>query len=221
MQSLASRQTNARDCLPTTARAQFWSAAFRRPSGPALVRVHGDALVDLSPIAPTSQRAVRSTGRLVARSARATCPRIGIARSRACQFALRRAQSRRSRGSSRRATCRRSRPAGVTFVASMLERVIEDRRAAMPRRPSRGAARSSPSIGDNLRSVRPGSAEAARAQGRADGAGLWSQYLEVGIGPDAEIFTKSQPMSAVGTGADIGIHPQSTGTIPSRRSCWP
>src|SRR4029078_11570083 len=44
--------------------------------------------------------------------------------------------------------------------------------------------------------------------------GLWSQYLEVGIGADAEIFTKSQPMSAVGTGADIGIHRQSTWNNP-------
>ena len=50
--------------------------------------------------------------------------------------------------------------------------------------------------------------------------GAWSQYLEVGIGPDAEIFTKSQPMSAVGLGAEVGIHPNPSGTIRSLKSCW-
>jgi fumarylacetoacetate (FAA) hydrolase family protein len=50
--------------------------------------------------------------------------------------------------------------------------------------------------------------------------GAWSQYLEVGIGPDAEVFTKTQPMASVGHGAPIGLHPDRRGTIPSRRSCW-
>src|SRR5690606_27366505 len=40
-------------------------------------------------------------------------------------------------------------------------------------------------------------------------AGVWSQYLEVAIGKDAEIFTKTQPMASVGFGAQIGIHPES------------
>src|SRR4029434_10616202 len=66
----------------------------------------------------------------------------------------------------------------------------------------------------DLASVRPGSPEAARLKDALIAQGAWSQYLEVGIGPDAEIFTKSQPMSAVGTGAEIGIHPRSEWNNP-------
>jgi fumarylacetoacetate (FAA) hydrolase family protein len=69
-------------------------------------------------------------------------------------------------------------------------------------------------IGDNLSAVRPGSAESARLKDALIAQGAWSQYLEVGIGPDAEIFTKAQPMSAVGTGVDIGIHPKSEWNNP-------
>jgi fumarylacetoacetate (FAA) hydrolase family protein len=104
--------------------------------------------------------------------------------------------------------------AGVTFVASMLERVIEEQARGDPGKAEGVRARIAGIVGDNLRNVRPGSAEAARIKDVLLAEGLWSQYLEVGIGPDAEIFTKSQPMSAVGTGADIGIHRQSTWNNP-------
>jgi fumarylacetoacetate (FAA) hydrolase family protein len=104
--------------------------------------------------------------------------------------------------------------AGVTFVASMLERVIEEQ--------ARGDASKAEAvrqavvavIGDNLRSVQPGSPESAKLKEVLLAQGMWSQYLEVGIGPDAEIFTKSQPMSAVGTGAMAGIHPASQWNNP-------
>jgi fumarylacetoacetate (FAA) hydrolase family protein len=69
-------------------------------------------------------------------------------------------------------------------------------------------------IGADLAAVRPGSIEAARIKEVLIAARAWSQYLEVGIGPDAEIFTKSQPMSSVGTGADVGIHPKSAWNNP-------
>jgi fumarylacetoacetate (FAA) hydrolase family protein len=104
--------------------------------------------------------------------------------------------------------------AGVTFVASMLERVIEEQ--------ARGDASKAESvrkavvavIGDNLSAVKPGSPDAAKLKDVLIAQGVWSQYLEVGIGPDAEVFTKSQPMSAVGTGAEIGIHPKSEWNNP-------
>lgn len=104
--------------------------------------------------------------------------------------------------------------AGVTFVDSMLERVIEERAEGDPqeaeaiRRVIKGA------IGDDLAAIVPGSPEAAALKDALIERELWSQYLEVGIGPDAEIFTKSQPMSAVGTGAEIGLHPKSTWNNP-------
>ena len=104
--------------------------------------------------------------------------------------------------------------AGVTFVASMLERVIEEQargdatKAESVRRSVVGV------IGDNLRSVKPGSAQAAQLRDVLISQGVWSQYLEVGIGEDAEIFTKAQPMSAVGVGAEIGLHPKSVWNNP-------
>lgn len=104
--------------------------------------------------------------------------------------------------------------AGVTYVRSMLERVIEERcrgdasLAAAVRTEVRGI------IGDDLASLVPGSAEAARVKETLVAKGWWSQYLEVGIGPDAEIFTKCPPMAAVGFGAKIGVHPASQWSNP-------
>jgi fumarylacetoacetate (FAA) hydrolase family protein len=103
---------------------------------------------------------------------------------------------------------------GVTFVSSMLERVIEEQARGDPARADAVRRKVAGIIGENLRNVRPGSAQAARVKGVLQAEGLWSQYLEVGIGPDAEIFTKVQPMSSVGTGADVGIHRRSTWNNP-------
>jgi fumarylacetoacetate (FAA) hydrolase family protein len=69
-------------------------------------------------------------------------------------------------------------------------------------------------IGDSLRDLVPGSAKAAEVKAVLQAEGLWSQYLEVGIGPDAEVFTKAQPMSAVGWGASVGLHPISQWNNP-------
>ena len=104
--------------------------------------------------------------------------------------------------------------AGVTFVASMLERVIEEQ--------ARGDAAKAESVrkavidvmGENLRNVKPGSDQAMKLKEVLVAQGVWSQYLEVGIGPDAEIFTKSQTMSAVGSGFDVGLHPGSSWNNP-------
>ena len=104
--------------------------------------------------------------------------------------------------------------AGVTFAISMLERVIEERArgdlaaAAVLREEGRAL------IGDDLARLKPGSAEAAKLKQVLIDQGAWSQYLEVGIGPDAEIFTKAQPMAAVGTGMDAGVHPGSSWNNP-------
>jgi fumarylacetoacetate (FAA) hydrolase family protein len=104
--------------------------------------------------------------------------------------------------------------AGVTFVSSMLERVIEEQARGDPAKADTVRRAIVGIIGDNLSAVRPGSPEAAKVKDALIAQKAWSQYLEVGIGPDAEIFTKSQPMSAVGTGADIGIHPKSAWNNP-------
>jgi fumarylacetoacetate (FAA) hydrolase family protein len=103
---------------------------------------------------------------------------------------------------------------GVTFVASMLERVIEEQAKGDPAAADRLRGAINEQIGGDLARVKPGSPDAERLKQALIERKLWSQYLEVGIGPYAEVFTKSQPMSAVGTGADIGIHPESVWNNP-------
>jgi len=104
--------------------------------------------------------------------------------------------------------------AGVTFVASMLERVIEEQARGDATKADAIRQRIVSIIGDDLAAIRPGSAEAQRIKDVLLSQNAWSQYLEVGIGPDAEIFTKAQPMAAVGTGAEIGLHPASVWNNP-------
>ena len=104
--------------------------------------------------------------------------------------------------------------AGVTFAVSMLERVIEERARGNPAAAAAIRAEISRIVGDDLARLKPGSPPAMRLKQALVEQGAWSQYLEVGIGPDAEIFSKAQPMSAVGTGFDAGIHPISTWNNP-------
>jgi fumarylacetoacetate (FAA) hydrolase family protein len=104
--------------------------------------------------------------------------------------------------------------AGVTFVKSMLERVVEEATRGDPGAAEAARERIVGLVGQDLTDIVPGSPEAAKLKAHLMQAGVWSQYLEVGIGEDAEIFTKAQPMSAVGTGAEIGIHPRSAWNNP-------
>jgi len=104
--------------------------------------------------------------------------------------------------------------AGVTFAKSMLERVIEERSKGDPTGATEVRERIMSAIGDTIASIRPGSASAVRAKQVLIDEGLWSQYLEVGIGPDPEIFTKAPVLSAVGTGAQIGVLERSNWNNP-------
>ena len=103
---------------------------------------------------------------------------------------------------------------GVTFAGSMVERVIEERAAGDPDKARAIRNRIGARIGDSLSNIVPGSDEAAKVKEALIGEGLWSQYLEVGIGPDAEVFSKAQVLSSVGFGADVGLHPVSTWNNP-------
>jgi fumarylacetoacetate (FAA) hydrolase family protein len=103
---------------------------------------------------------------------------------------------------------------GVTFIASLLERVIEERARGNPALADGVRREIQAIVGPDLRGVRPGSPEAARVKDVLIARDMWSQYLEVGIGPDAELFTKCPPMAAVGLGARVGIHPASVWSNP-------
>jgi fumarylacetoacetate (FAA) hydrolase family protein len=104
--------------------------------------------------------------------------------------------------------------AGVTFVVSMLERVIEEQARGVPERAAELRAEIGGAIGDDLSKLKPGSPEAMALKEVLIRRKMWSQYLEVGIGPDAEIFTKAQPLSAVGHLSEVGIHPASSWNNP-------
>ncbi|MGR9500824.1 fumarylacetoacetate hydrolase family protein (plasmid) [Rhizobium leguminosarum] len=103
---------------------------------------------------------------------------------------------------------------GVTFAQSMIERVIEEKAAGNPERAASIRERVSTLIGGSLTNLKAGSPEAAKVKQALIDEGMWSQYLEVGIGPDAEVFTKSPVLSSVGWGADVGLHPISTWNNP-------
>ena len=184
--------------------------------GPTLVSIHAGQVFDLSALAATSSQ-------LLELPQTASQVRQFIASGLAPALADTASVLKNSDESQRNASApwlmapcdlQAIKASGVTFVASMLERVIEEQ--------ARGDASKAEAvrqavvavIGDNLRSVQPGSPESAKLKEVLLAQGMWSQYLEVGIGPDAEIFTKSQPMSAIGTGALAGIHPGSQWNNP-------
>jgi fumarylacetoacetate (FAA) hydrolase family protein len=104
--------------------------------------------------------------------------------------------------------------AGVTFAISMLERVIEERARGNPASAEAIRKEVVRLVGDDLSRLKPGSAEAMKLKQVLIEQNAWSQYLEVGIGPDAEVFTKAPVLSSVGTGMDAGLHPKSTWNNP-------
>jgi len=103
---------------------------------------------------------------------------------------------------------------GVTFASSMVERVIEELASGDPQKAARIRSRVGAVIGDSLRDIKAGSPEAAKVKDTLISEGLWSPYLEVGIGPDAEVFSKAQVLSSVGPDARVGLHPISNWNNP-------
>ena len=104
--------------------------------------------------------------------------------------------------------------AGVTFAVSLLERLIEEEAGGDAGQADAIRERLQGLIGSDLSRLRPGSAEAMALKEALVARGQWSQYLEVGIGPDAEVFSKAPPMASVGYGARIGVLPESRWNNP-------
>jgi fumarylacetoacetate (FAA) hydrolase family protein len=203
------------ECLPADgARAILLGRAWLPGAGgPAPVLVSNGDLLDASAVAPTCSQLLELDDPVAALRGAQALPRVTTVGEALANAA---ADSHDPHRPSLLAPCdlQAVKASGVTFVASLLERVIEEQ--------ARGDAGKADTvrqslvaiIGDNLRDIRPGSSQAARVKDALIAQGAWSQYLEVGIGPDAEIFTKAQPMSAVGAGAEIGVHPKSAWNNP-------
>lgn len=200
------------DILPTdgfsgTLVGRIWVAA--PVAGPRTVAVREDGLFDLSALAPTLSDLFDlrdPAGSVAAHAGERLCSldtalEASVAEPPA-EFRL-------------LAPCdlQALKAAGVTFAASLVERVIEERAKGDPAAAAKVREELRGLLGD-IRELRPGSPEAAQAKTLLQREGLWSQYLEVGIGPDAEVFTKAQPLSAVGLGAQIGLHPKSVWNNP-------
>ena len=182
-------------------------------NGPLPVLVRNDGLYDLSAVAPTVSQLLEFDAPAAAVQSAQGLPRVAtLAEALANTDPDRRDRSRPWL----LAPCdlQALKASGVTFVASMLERVIEEQAGGDASRAESVRSAVVGVIGNDLASIRPGSLEALRLKEVLIAQGVWSQYLEVGIGPDAEIFTKSQPMSAVGCGVEVGIHPQSVWNNP-------
>ena len=181
------------------------------PGGPAVVAVRGDELVDLSAYAATVSALIElpDAARLVHTAAAKVIGSLAAA--------LEHARYSDDRGEPRLlAPCdlQPIKAAGVTFAASLLERVIEEQARGDPSKAQAVRKQVTQIVGDDLSKVKPGSPQALKLKDVLVGQKLWSQYLEVGIGPDAEVFTKAPPLSSLGTGVDIGLHPASTWNNP-------
>ena len=183
--------------------------------GPTPVALRGDALVDLSHLGATVSGLLEADD-----AARAIAAALPDAPALAQAAAALRNCDEAARDESKPwllAPCDLQviQAAGVTFVASMVERVIEERAAGDAGRAQKVREALASSIGtQQLAGLVPGSEAAMAVKRTLIEHGMWSQYLEVGIGPDAEVFTKAPVLSAVGTGATVGLHPASDWNNP-------
>lgn len=180
--------------------------------GPAVAAFRDDGVFDLTSIAPTTAELLNSPERLhLARSH--GLPRIGDLVD-ILENSLPGNVSNERLRLLPPCDLQAVKAAGVTFVKSMLERVIEERARGDAALQNELRGKIEGLIGGDIRSVVPGSKEAATLKQHLIAQDMWSQYLEVGIGPDAEVFTKAQPMSSVGHAAEVGLHPKSTWNNP-------
>ncbi|MEN8838043.1 MAG: fumarylacetoacetate hydrolase family protein [Celeribacter marinus] len=192
--------------------ATFVGRIWREGTGPCLVTLRGDMVVDItSKTAPTMRDLLDMddpAGYVASAQGEDVCTLAELSErsvESADQDALRLL-----------APCdlQAVKACGVTFAESMVERVIEEQAAGDLDAAAAIRARVAARIGDSLSGIVPGSEKAMEVKKILQAEGLWSQYLEVGIGPDAEVFTKGQPLSSVGCGASVGLHPVSKWNNP-------
>ena len=194
---------NADDILPADHERAVLLGRLFDPElgGPCLVHRRGDRLVDVTAAAATVADLLEHddpVGRIAA---------VAPARSFALDAVVADSLARRADRPHLLAPCdlQAVKACGVTFAGSMIERVIEERAKGDHREAASIREKVIAAVGGALGEVRAGSPEAARVKQLLIESGYWSQYLEVGIGPDAEVFTKAPVLSSVGLGAEIGV----------------
>lgn len=208
---LDAAMTLPRDVQRATLVGRCWQPGV----GPVLVAVHEGGLHDLSRLAPTASALLEGqdpAAAVRAALAAGTAPRIASLDD----VLATAAEAGGDATPHLLAPCdlQAVKASGVTFIESLLERVIEEQARGDASRAEATRAALGDVLGDNLHGIVPGSPEAARVKEVLIAQGAWSQYLEVGIGPDAEIFTKAPVLAAVGTGAQVGIHSGSVWNNP-------
>jgi fumarylacetoacetate (FAA) hydrolase family protein len=200
--------------LPGDGTAGALAGRVWRPDveGPSVVAIRADGVYDISRQAPTMRDLAESADAVdVVRHGKAE--RIGHL----ADILANTPEAQRDRGKPwllAPIDLQAIKAAGVTFPLSMLERVIEEQARGAPEKAEAIRASVGAQLGGDIRTLVPGSKQAAELKRVLIEQGAWSQYLEVGIGPDAEIFTKGQPMSAVGHGMEAGLHPISAWNNP-------
>ncbi|MGB7755302.1 MAG: aldehyde dehydrogenase family protein, partial [Salinisphaera sp.] len=200
------------DCLPEDLdRAVLVGRVWRTApvNGPALVAVRSGELFDISAHGPTMTDLLDRDD-LLDIATRAPAEKLGNVRDWLAQ-SLETDSGERLLAPVDLAAVK---AAGVTFAVSLLERVIEEQAGGDPAKASEVRAQLHELIGEDLSQIVPGSEAAMELKKALIARDAWSQYLEVGIGPDAEVFSKCQPMAAVGFGAEVGLHPSSAWNNP-------
>src|SRR3954452_5093015 len=200
--------------LPTDSTAGTLVGRIWRPdvSGPSVVAIRHDGVFDLSRSSATT-RDLWEAPDPAAAAAAATGERIGDLAA----ILANTTENKRDPSKPWLLTpvdLQAVKAAGVTFEISLLERVIEEQARGAPERAVQARAEVESALGGKVEGLKPGSRQATELKKLLQAKGLWSQYLEVGIGPDAEIFTKSQVLAAVGTGMSIGVLKSSTWNNP-------
>jgi len=201
----------AHNCLPRDAKhatliGRMWS---EQQGGPCVILVQNEQVFDITKHFPTSSALINTENPL------RSLQELDLSNP-LCSIQELLSGTEQQNGNHLLAPCdlQSIKACGVTFIDSLLERVVEEK--AMGDRQEAAAIRQSilSSIGADIRNIKPASPEALKLKELLQSKGMWSQYLEVGLGPDAEVFTKSQPMSAIGLGDAIGLHPDSTWNNP-------
>ena len=206
---------SVQECLPRRAAEAVLVGRAWVPAeeGPSVIGVRGDEAVDLTRAYPTVSHLLNVAKPADVRSAIRQAPSL----ARLDALIGNSVEGARDTGKPwLLAPCdlQAVKASGVTFIASLLERVIEERARGNPALADGARREIQAIVGPDLRGIRPGSPQAARVKDVLVEKGMWSQYLEVGIGPDAELFTKCPPMAPVGLGARVGIHPSSVWNNP-------